>query len=151
MVRADDFLMDRRSRSSRAGPRSRRASHTLIAAPTGSGKTLAAFLVCIDRIYRAHEAAAGHGTSAAADQAASQSPGDDPVSGPSVVYVSPLKALAVDISQNLERPLAEIAEVAAELGLAGARDQGRGQDRRHRGRRAGGDAEEAAGLPDHHA
>ena len=30
--------------------------HTLIAAPTGSGKTLAAFLVCIDRIYRAHEA-----------------------------------------------------------------------------------------------
>ena len=35
-----------------------------------------------------------------------------------VVYVSPLKALAVDIHQNLERPLAEIAEVARELGLA---------------------------------
>src|ERR1700729_2605657 len=33
-------------------------NHTLIAAPTGSGKTLAAFLVCIDRIYRAHEACA---------------------------------------------------------------------------------------------
>ena len=33
-------------------------NHTLIAAPTGSGKTLAAFLVCIDRIYRAHEARA---------------------------------------------------------------------------------------------
>jgi ATP-dependent helicase Lhr and Lhr-like helicase len=93
--------------------------HTLIAAPTGSGKTLAAFLVCIDRIYRAHEAAAGHDTSADADEASSQSPGDDPVSGPEVVYVSPLKALAVDISQNLERPLAEIAEVAAELGLPG--------------------------------
>ena len=73
--------------------------HTLIAAPTGSGKTLAAFLVCIDRIYRAHEAAA--------------EPGD----GPQVVYVSPLKALAVDIWQNLERPLTEIADVAAELGL----------------------------------
>ena len=29
--------------------------HTLIAAPTGSGKTLAAFLVCIDRFYRAQE------------------------------------------------------------------------------------------------
>ena len=28
---------------------------TLIAAPTGSGKTLAGFLVCIDRLYRAHE------------------------------------------------------------------------------------------------
>ena len=73
--------------------------HTLIAAPTGSGKTLAAFLVCIDRIYRAHEA------------------GGEPNDGPQVVYVSPLKALAVDIWQNLERPLAEIAEVAAELGM----------------------------------
>jgi ATP-dependent Lhr-like helicase len=73
--------------------------HTLIAAPTGSGKTLAAFLVCIDRIYRAHEAGAEAG------------------GGPEVVYVSPLKALAVDIWQNLERPLAEIAEVAAGLGL----------------------------------
>ncbi len=73
--------------------------HTLIAAPTGSGKTLAAFLVCIDRIYRAHEA------------------GEEPGAGPQVVYVSPLKALAVDIWQNLERPLAEIAQVAAELGM----------------------------------
>src|SRR5258707_9395785 len=74
--------------------------HTLIAAPTGSGKTLAAFLVCIDRIYRAHEA------------------GADPADGPQVVYVSPLKALAVDIHLNLERPLAEIAATAAELGLS---------------------------------
>jgi ATP-dependent Lhr-like helicase len=74
-------------------------SNTLIAAPTGSGKTLAAFLVCIDRMYRAHEAAA--------------SPGD----GPQVVYVSPLKALAVDIHQNLEAPLREIREVAEGLGL----------------------------------
>jgi ATP-dependent helicase Lhr and Lhr-like helicase len=71
---------------------------TLIAAPTGSGKTLAAFLVCIDRLYRVHEA------------------GDEPAAGPSVVYVSPLKALAVDIQQNLEAPLREIAAVAAELG-----------------------------------
>src|SRR5260221_5124645 len=74
--------------------------HTLIAAPTGSGKTLAAFLVCIDRIYRAHEA------------------GAEPGEGPQVVYVSPLKALAVDIHLNLERPLAEIAAAAAELGLS---------------------------------
>ena len=73
--------------------------HTLIAAPTGSGKTLAAFLVCIDRIYRAHEQ------------------GKEPGEGPQVVYVSPLKALAVDIWQNLERPLAEIEATAAELGL----------------------------------
>jgi ATP-dependent helicase Lhr and Lhr-like helicase len=72
---------------------------TLIAAPTGSGKTLAAFLVCIDRLYRAHEA------------------GVLLAEGPQVVYVSPLKALAVDIHQNLEAPLREIGEVAAELGL----------------------------------
>src|ERR1700733_793532 len=69
--------------------------HTLIAAPTGSGKTLAAFLVCIDRIYCADEAQPG----------------------PQVVYVSPLKALATDIQQNLEAPLREIAAVAGELGL----------------------------------
>jgi ATP-dependent helicase Lhr and Lhr-like helicase len=74
--------------------------HTLIAAPTGSGKTLAAFLVCIDRIYRACEE------------------GTEPTAGPQVVYVSPLKALAVDIRQNLERPLAEIAEAAARLGMS---------------------------------
>jgi ATP-dependent helicase Lhr and Lhr-like helicase len=89
--------------------------HTLIAAPTGSGKTLAAFLVCIDRIYRAHEAAV-----AAAPAVLFGPPDldDEPSAGPEVVYVSPLKALAVDIQLNLERPLAEIAETAAELGLA---------------------------------
>jgi ATP-dependent Lhr-like helicase len=76
--------------------------HTLIAAPTGSGKTLAAFGVCIDRIYQAYNAGAEATTP----------------TGPQVVYVSPLKALAVDIRQNLERPLAEIAEVAARLGMA---------------------------------
>jgi ATP-dependent Lhr-like helicase len=37
--------------------------------------------------------------------------------GPQVVYVSPLKALAVDIHQNLEAPLREIREVAEELGF----------------------------------
>jgi ATP-dependent Lhr-like helicase len=78
--------------------------HTLIAAPTGSGKTLAAFLVCIDRLYRGPSASAGAGEAAA---------------GPAVVYVSPLKALAADIEQNLAAPLAGIAAVARELGLAG--------------------------------
>ncbi len=72
---------------------------TLIAAPTGSGKTLAGFLVCIDRLYRAHEVG-------------------EPIEGIArVVYVSPLKALAVDIAENLHRPLAEIATIATELGL----------------------------------
>src|SRR5579871_5897212 len=71
---------------------------TLIAAPTGSGKTLAGFLVAIDAAYRAHDA------------------GQSLKGTVRLVYVSPLKALAVDIHQNLERPLSEIADVARELG-----------------------------------
>ncbi len=69
----------------------------LVAAPTGSGKTLAGFLVAIDRLVRA--AASGR-----------------PASGTRVLYVSPLKALAVDVHHNLERPLGEIAATARQLG-----------------------------------
>src|SRR6476646_10134406 len=80
-------------------PRIAAGEHTLIAAPTGSGKTLAGFLVCIDQLYRAAERG-------------------EPIEGRTqVVYVSPLKALAVDIQQNLEAPLREIASIAAQLGL----------------------------------
>jgi ATP-dependent helicase Lhr and Lhr-like helicase len=72
--------------------------HTLVCAPTGSGKTLAGFLAAIDGLYHAHEAG-------------------EPIEGVTrVVYLSPLKALAVDVHTNLEEPLAEIAEVARELG-----------------------------------
>ena len=94
--------------------------HTLIAAPTGSGKTLAAFLVCIDRIYRAHEAAvaASPGVQHCLFGPPDTGLDDAAPAGPQVIYVSPLKALAVDIQLNLERPLAEIAEAAAELGLS---------------------------------
>jgi len=80
-------------------PRIAQGTDTLIAAPTGSGKTLAGFLVAIDALYRAVER------------------GEDIEGAVRVVYVSPLKALAVDIHQNLERPLAEIAEVSRQLGL----------------------------------
>ena len=71
----------------------------LIAAPTGSGKTLAGFLMCINRLYLAHDA------------------GEPITDIARVVYVSPLKALAVDIAENLQRPLHEIAEIARELGF----------------------------------
>ena len=92
--------------------------HTLIAAPTGSGKTLAAFLVCIDRLYRAHEASPVAGPDQAPGGADHATAGPDQApAGPVVVYVSPLKALAIDIWQNLEQPLAEIAQTAAELGM----------------------------------
>ena len=70
---------------------------TLLAAPTGSGKTLAAFLVGIDRLVRQAEA------------------GTLP-EGTEIVYISPLKALGNDIERNLEQPLAEIREVASQLG-----------------------------------
>ena len=71
---------------------------TLVAAPTGSGKTLSAFLVAIDRLYKAHDR--GEATDGIAR----------------VVYVSPLKALAHDIAENLERPLLEIAAIAKAMG-----------------------------------
>ncbi len=73
--------------------------NTLIAAPTGSGKTLAGFLMSINRLYLEHASGVEQ-------------------SGTSVVYVSPLKALVVDIAENLERPLAEIATTAREMGLS---------------------------------
>ena len=72
----------------------------LIAAPTGSGKTLAAFLGCLDALVRRADA-----EGSLPDQT-------------HVLYVSPLKALSNDVQRNLERPLAEMADVAAGLGLA---------------------------------
>ena len=82
-------------------PRVAAGEDTLIAAPTGSGKTLAGFLMAIDALYRAAEA------------------GEQVEGVTQVVYVSPLKALAVDIQQNLEIPLREIAEIAARQGNPG--------------------------------
>ena len=64
--------------------------HTLVIAPTGSGKTLAAFLWAIDRLT--HDPDAGAGTR--------------------VLYISPLKALAIDVERNLRTPLAGISRIA---------------------------------------
>ncbi|HHU39150.1 MAG TPA: ATP-dependent helicase [Propionibacterium sp.] len=75
--------------------------HTLVVAPTGSGKTLAAFLWAIDRLARPPEAPAG----------------DPPARSCRVVYVSPLKALAVDVERNLRSPLVGIGHAADRLGL----------------------------------
>ena len=83
-------------------PPIREGRDTLIAAPTGSGKTLAGFLMSINSLYLA----AGRGY--------------DVDCGTRVVYVSPLKALAVDVAENLQKPLEGIAAVAAEMGLAPA-------------------------------
>jgi ATP-dependent helicase Lhr and Lhr-like helicase len=72
---------------------------TLVVAPTGSGKTLAAFLWAIDRL-------------------AALPPPTDPKQRCRVLYVSPLKALAVDIERNLRAPLTGIRHAAHRLGLA---------------------------------
>ncbi len=78
-------------------PHVRSGNDVLIAAPTGSGKTLASFLAGIDSLVRQAEAASLPETV-------------------QVVYVSPLKALGNDIHRNLEVPLAEIRDVAREMG-----------------------------------
>src|SRR6476469_462793 len=73
------------------------ADNTLVIAPTGSGKTLAAFLWAIDRL-------------------ASSEP--RPVrAGTRVLYVSPLKALAVDVERNLSTPLTGIRRSAERRGV----------------------------------
>ncbi|MGH3906688.1 MAG: ATP-dependent helicase [Pseudonocardiaceae bacterium] len=72
--------------------------HALVVAPTGSGKTLAAFLWALDRL-----AVAG--------------PPDDAGRRCRVLYISPLKALAVDVERNLRSPLTGIRQAAHRLGL----------------------------------
>ncbi len=72
--------------------------HTLVIAPTGSGKTLAAFLWAIDNLARE-----------------SQPP--DPKRRCRVLYISPLKALAVDVERNLRSPLTGVTHAARRLGL----------------------------------
>jgi ATP-dependent helicase Lhr and Lhr-like helicase len=69
---------------------------TLILAPTGTGKTLAAFLWCINRIMF--------------------TPPPTEAQRCRVLYISPIKALAVDVERNLRAPLVGIAQAAQRLG-----------------------------------
>lgn len=79
----------------------------LVIAPTGSGKTLSAFLYAIDRLMnRAPEV-----------REAGRSRSRKPAKGVKVLYISPLKALGVDVARNLETPLAGIAAQCAAMGL----------------------------------
>jgi ATP-dependent Lhr-like helicase len=74
-----------------------RGDSTLILAPTGTGKTLTAFLWCIDRMmFRTPPAAAERCR---------------------VLYISPIKALAVDVERNLRSPLVGVAQMARKLGV----------------------------------
>lgn len=85
--------------------------HTLVIAPTGSGKTLAAFLWALDRLHHAElDAPALPGMESDADHPAGN--------GTKVLYISPLKALGVDVERNLRSPLAGIRATAHEMGLS---------------------------------
>ena len=84
-----------------------RGEHALVVAPTGSGKTLAAFLWALNNLVEREGQLAlpvGSGTAGSA-------------SGVKVLYISPLKALGVDVENNLRAPLTGIARTAENLGL----------------------------------
>jgi ATP-dependent Lhr-like helicase len=72
--------------------------HALVVAPTGSGKTLASFLWSIDRLI----SSADHPPAKQRTR---------------VLYISPLKALGVDVERNLRSPLVGITQTARRLGL----------------------------------
>src|SRR3954471_21975635 len=72
--------------------------HTLILAPTGSGKTLTSFLWGLDRLV-------------------TEPPPADKARRTRLLYLSPLRALAVDIEKNLRAPLMGIGLAAERLGL----------------------------------
>jgi ATP-dependent Lhr-like helicase len=74
--------------------------HALVVAPTGSGKTLSAFLWALDRL-------------------ATTARPDDPKHRTRVLYISPLKALGVDVERNLRSPLVGITQTARRLAAGG--------------------------------
>lgn len=71
--------------------------HALVVAPTGSGKTLSAFLWSLDRLLTCPMPAKAERCR--------------------VLYISPLKALAVDVERNLRAPLTGIGHTAARLDI----------------------------------
>ncbi|WP_343901423.1 DEAD/DEAH box helicase, partial [Nocardioides aquaticus] len=71
--------------------------HALVVAPTGSGKTLSAFLWSLDRLM-------------------TSPPPEEKAHRCRVLYISPLKALGVDVERNLRAPLTGIRHTAHRLG-----------------------------------
>ncbi|MBA4504026.1 DEAD/DEAH box helicase, partial [Corynebacterium sanguinis] len=81
--------------------------NALVVAPTGSGKTLAAFLWSLNSLVeRAGQQALPIDGSTRSTHG-----------GVKVLYISPLKALGVDVENNLRAPLGGIARVAQRMGL----------------------------------
>ncbi|MGN7150140.1 Lhr family ATP-dependent helicase [Arthrobacter sp. SAFR-179] len=88
-------------------------SHALVVAPTGSGKTLAAFLWALDRLL----VSASHAPDPAAEAPAKGKRVRAPKRKTRVLYISPLKALGVDVERNLRSPLIGITQTAKRLEL----------------------------------
>ena len=101
-----------------------RGDSTLVLSPTGSGKTLAAFLWCINRLMFEPVPEIGgvpstpfdlaHGDLSTSRRSAA-APGWSPRRC-RILYISPLKALAVDVERNLRAPLVGIANLAQSRG-----------------------------------
>ncbi len=125
------------SAQQQAWPSIAAGEHTLLLAPTGSGKTLAAFLIAIDRLLfppgnrggdrpRArNEPGCQDRTSKARkietsiDANRRQGPADQLANSPAgvrLLYLSPLKALGVDVERNLRAPLAGVRALAEREG-----------------------------------
>ncbi len=117
-----------------AWPAIRSGENVLVVAPTGSGKTLCAFLSAIDHLMTSRGGSSDGKDdterTTGADDAANRSKEHSPASaarnaatteqarrGVTILYISPLKALGVDVAKNLEAPLAGIAEQCAAMGL----------------------------------
>ena len=110
--------------------------NTLLLAPTGSGKTLAAFLIAIDRLMfgqrpsgdwptaseqtaersRSKRRSTQHGTQGDVSRELGERDSAASAAGVRVLYISPLKALGVDVERNLKSPLAGIRAVAQRRG-----------------------------------
>ncbi|WP_445155353.1 Lhr family ATP-dependent helicase [Arthrobacter sp. Hor0625] len=90
-------------------------AHALVVAPTGSGKTLAAFLWALDRLLVS--APAEPEPLPGVDAAAKPGRRKTPKRKTRVLYISPLKALGVDVERNLRAPLIGITQTAKRLGL----------------------------------
>ncbi|MFF2243271.1 DEAD/DEAH box helicase [Arthrobacter sp. NPDC058130] len=95
-------------------------AHALVVAPTGSGKTLAAFLWALDRLLVSAPAEPEPlpGLATAAKGGRRTAPqGKSAKRKTRVLYISPLKALGVDVERNLRAPLIGITQTAKRLDL----------------------------------
>ncbi|MEZ5253880.1 MAG: DEAD/DEAH box helicase [Microthrixaceae bacterium] len=86
----------------RAWPEIAAGRNVLLCAPTGSGKTLAAFLAAIDRLGSSPVSQKGSGKA---------------IERTTVLYLSPIRALAVDVEKNLRAPIRGINLAAQRLGV----------------------------------